>query len=152
MPIEKKIGKQNPVQSIEESVYLNLRRSTWKITSQVNQTYANEKLTSAQYNALRILRGHHPNPMTATQIGDLMVSKDSDLTRILGHLETRKLIARTRSKQDKRKVLVSITDTGLETLQRMDEPVVKAIRSVFCHLSQSTLKQLNTLLEELDLE
>ncbi|HRG90614.1 MAG TPA: helix-turn-helix domain-containing protein, partial [Chitinophagales bacterium] len=43
-------------------------------------------LTSQQYNALRILRGQHPNPATVNLIRERMMDKMSDASRIVERL------------------------------------------------------------------
>ncbi|CAN5651239.1 hypothetical protein BH09PLA1_BH09PLA1_13660 [soil metagenome] len=149
MTLKESIGKRGPFNSLEEHAYLALRRATWNVTTKVAAVYESGGFTASQYNVLRILRGHHPVRLTASNIGSMMVSRDSDLTRILTDLQKRRLVSRSRCTKDRRHVWVDITEHGLANLKALDEPVVAAIRSAFDLLDAEKLGELTRLLEPL---
>src|SRR5262249_7755841 len=108
--------------SPEEAVYLELLRTTDRLSRGGAHLLKSEELSATQYNVLRILRGA-PEGLTCGEIGDRMITRDPDITRLLDRLEKRRLIARSREAKDRRIVLARITPEGLKLLARLDEPV-----------------------------
>ena len=133
--------------SLEEEVYIGLVRTTWQLDAQVHQAYRQGDLSFSQYNVLRILRGSG-EPLSCTEIADRMVTRDSDLTRLLSGLEKRGLVERQRAADDGRRVDNRITEKGCALLKRLDEPVQHAIRSQLGGMDATKLERLAGLLEE----
>ena len=109
------------------------------------QVMKTEDLTSPQYNVLRILRGA-PEGLPCGEIGNRMVTRDSDITRLLDRLEKRSLVTRCRETKDRRTVWTRITPEGLELLARLDEPVRAAHLELLGHLGAKRLNLLADLL------
>ncbi len=105
-----------------------------------------EDLSSNQYNVLRILRGS-PEGLPCGEIGNRMITRDPDITRLLDRLEKRDLIARSRETKDRRMVMARITPDGLALLAQMDEPVRAMHRSQLGHLGRERLLALTELLQ-----
>lgn len=112
----------------------------------VAETLAAADLTPTQYNALRILRGAGDAGASCTEVSERMVTKDSDVTRLLDRLEARGLISRGRDAKDRRLVLARITDEGLRVLAELDGPVEETHRRQLGHLGEKQLATLDTLL------
>jgi DNA-binding MarR family transcriptional regulator len=106
-----------------------------------------EELSDTQYNVLRILRGS-PEGLPCGEIGNRMITRDPDITRLLDRLEKRELIGRCRETKDRRMVMAKITPEGLKLLARMDEPVRAMHRSQLGHLGRERLRELTELLGE----
>jgi DNA-binding MarR family transcriptional regulator len=104
-------------------------------------------LTGTQYNALRILRGAGADGLPCSEIGERMITRDPDVTRLLNRLEKRGFVSRKRAKSDRRVVYGKITPGGLKLLREMDEPVEKFGREMLKHVRQEKLEQLIQLLE-----
>ena len=132
-----------------ETAVVALLRAADAVRRFVAQAIAPHGITLQQYNVLRILRGHHPTRLAASDIARLMVSRDSDLTRILTDLQKRRLVSRRGCPTDRRRVLVGITQQGLAALERLDEPVVDAIRASLRALDTKSVERLIELLEPL---
>ena len=133
--------------SPEEEVYLSLIRTAEALTWGVSETLKVADLTPAQYNVLRILRGAAPEGATCGQISERMVTKDSDITRLLERLDTRGLITRERDAQDRRYIMVKITPDGLSLLASLDEPIAQCHRRQIGHLGRERLASLGRLLD-----
>jgi DNA-binding MarR family transcriptional regulator len=110
--------------------------------------FRSQGLTGAQYNVLRILRGAGPDGLPCRGIGDLMISHDPDMTRLLDRMEKRRLIVRKRQTDDRRVVKTRITREGLEILKTLDQPVRELHKRQFQHMTAARLKDLAQLLEE----
>ena len=104
-----------------------------------------EDLSANQYNVLRILRGA-PDGLPCGEIGNRMITRDPDITRLLDRLEKRELISRCRETKDRRMVMARITPAGMGLLARMDEPVREAHRRQLSHLGRERLRALTELL------
>lgn len=105
-------------------------------------------LTLHQYNVLRILRGAGSNGLTCSQIGERMLSRDPDITRLLDRLERAELISRARDTADRRVVTSTITQSGLDLLAELDEPILELDRELFAALDDVRLQQLTQLAAE----
>jgi DNA-binding MarR family transcriptional regulator len=129
----------------EEAAYLDLLRTTDMLSRPVAQLLKSEDLSQTQYNVLRILRGA-PGGLACGEIGDRMITRDPDITRLLDRLEKRRLISRARDAKDRRLVLTRIAPEGLQLLARLDEPVRDAHRKQLGHLGRERLRALAGLL------
>jgi DNA-binding MarR family transcriptional regulator len=76
-----------------------------------------------------------------------MVTKDSDITRLLERLDARGLITRARDGQDRRYITVKITPDGLRLLASLDEPVAQCHKRQIGHLGKERLASLGKLLD-----
>ena len=104
-------------------------------------------VTVPQYNVLRILRGSHPTRLTSSDVGERMIARDPDVTRLLDRLVARGLVARVRSRQDRRVVEVGVTAKGLALIQELDAHVEKMPKALLGHLGPKRLRQLADLLD-----
>ncbi|HSI32115.1 MAG TPA: MarR family transcriptional regulator, partial [Tepidisphaeraceae bacterium] len=82
------------------------------------------------------------------EIGERLITRDPDITRLLDRLESRGLITRGRDEKDRRVIAIRITEAGLELLANLDEPVKQMHKKQLGHLSQTQLQQLLELLEQ----
>lgn len=106
-------------------------------------------LTASQYNALRILRGSHPDRLTCSQISERMIARDPDVTRLVDRLTASGLVDRERGEHDRRVVHVGITPKGIDLVEQLDPHVARMPKAMVGHLGQAKLKQLAQLLDEL---
>ncbi len=140
------IGKRNPFECREQEVALNLLRSADHLQADGAQLLAEYGLTGAQYNVLRILRGHGGAGVPCQVVAGQMISRTPDITRLVDRLTEAGLACRDRSEQDRRLVLLKITEAGLKLLARLDQPILDKHRRQLAHLSRSELDLLNRLL------
>jgi DNA-binding MarR family transcriptional regulator len=147
--LQKELKQTKPFASREEEVYLNIQLTAERLWWGVNETLRLSELTPTQYNVLRILRGAGPDGAKCSEISDRMVTKDSDITRLLDRLETRGLILRERGAKDRRVIHARITDEGLRTLAALDKHVEQCHRRQLGHLGDKELANLSKLLDKL---
>lgn len=146
--VAREIKQQRAFDSPEQEVLLGLRIAvarTMEPWERFLKTSA--ELTPNQYNVLRILRGSHPTPLACSDVGDRMIARDPDITRLVDRLSRRGLVTRSRGRQDRRVVEVGITSQGLKVLENLDEHVAHFPRAMLGHLGPKKLQQLRTLLE-----
>jgi DNA-binding MarR family transcriptional regulator len=134
---------------LEDHVFVALIKLADTLAQQVEQLLKPSGLSGTQYNVLRILRGSEPVGLACRSIGDRMISRDPDITRLLDRMEKRGLITRERQTDDRRVVKTRITAAGLSILKTLDAPVREMHQRQFQHLSAARLKMLSNLLREL---
>lgn len=130
----------------EERAYIDIARTAEMLAAPLAQLLKTRDLTPAQYNVLRILRGS-PEGLPCRDIGGRMLTRDPDITRLLDRLEARQLIERGRDANDRRIVLVRITDDGMDLLAALDQPVRDLHRRLLGHVGPERLQTLAQLLE-----
>lgn len=130
----------------EEVAFLDLARTTDMLSRPLAQLLKTEDLSPPQYNILRILRGS-PDGLNCREIGNRMITRDPDITRLLDRLEKRGLISRNRDSEDRRVVLARITAAGLHLLDGLDQPISDLHRKLLGHLGLPRLRTLARLLE-----
>ena len=131
---------------LEERVYLDLLRTSETLSRGISEVLESEDLSATQYNVLRILRGA-PDGLACGEIGNRMITRDPDITRLLDRLEKRDLISRWRLSEDRRVVMARILTEGLRLLARLDGPVEEIHRRQLGHLGRDRLETLAALLE-----
>ena len=144
--LQKELKQSKPFKSKEVELYLNLARTTEALSWKIVEFLKAYELTGTQYNTLRILRGAGDDGLICGEISERLVTKDSDITRLLNRLDDRGLVARERDPNDRRHVITKITDAGLELLAKIDEPLEDLHRQQLGHLGDGLIEQLNALL------
>jgi DNA-binding MarR family transcriptional regulator len=145
--LQAELKQKIPFASREAEAYLSLLRTSDALQTQVEAQLKEFGLTGTQYNALRILRGAGPEGLPCREIGERMITRDPDITRLLDRLEDRGFVQRMRAKHDRRVIYGKITAAGLKLLREMDGPLEKFGREMLRHVGQEKLKQLIELLE-----
>lgn len=141
--------KQNrPFRSIQEEALLSIARTAAILEHSIGQTLKPHGLTLTQYNVLRILRGAGPDGLCRSEVGERLVRRVPDVTRLLDRMEQTGLIARKRGDTDRRFVATSITETGLRLLGALDDEIARAQRAQFAAVDEATLRVLIDALEK----
>lgn len=140
--------KQKSFKSEGHKLNLNLIHTySWLVNEQKGY-YEEYGLTMQQYNVLRILRGHFPEPYSTHMIRERMLDKMSDVSRIVDRLCKKNLVVSTKCRSDKRLVDVVISDKGLKLLKEMDDSI-DGLGKMFDNLSKSEQTTLNNLLDKI---
>src|ERR1035441_4147290 len=145
--LQAELKQRVPFTSREQEAYLSLLRTADALQAQVEARLKELGLRGTQYRALRILRGAGPEGLPCREIGERMITRDPDITRLLNRLEDRGFVERTRARHDRRVIYGKITTGGLKLLREIDGPIEKLGREMLRHVGQSKLKLLIELLE-----
>lgn len=127
---------------------LNILYTSYWMRDNMSAVMKDIGITSEQFNILRILKGKYPEAMCVKDIGSRMIEKSSNVPRILDRLVAKELVMRTTSKEDKRETIISLTDTGMQTLQRANEALA-TINKQTIGINNEEAAILNQLLEKL---
>jgi DNA-binding MarR family transcriptional regulator len=138
------------VETPAERVLIALVRAAWAASRPSNAVVRAAGLSPSQYNVLRILRHAGGGGLSRNEIGERMVTRDPDLTRILNGLARVKAVRTRRSETDGRSRVSIITDRGRVLLDELDGKVQAAATMVLRGFTAPQLQQLERLLAEID--
>ncbi|MFB3132522.1 MAG: MarR family winged helix-turn-helix transcriptional regulator [Rhodothermales bacterium] len=134
--------------SKQQKLSINLIYTTSWADVQHQEFFGEYDLTSSQYNVLRILRGHHPNPVTTSTIWQRMIHRNAGASRLVDRLIKKGLAQKSVCETDRRLVDVVITEKGLDVLAQMDAERHR-IDEIYARLSEEEIDQLSDLLDKL---
>jgi len=132
--------------SLEEEVLIALVRAAWLAAERSNAVTAAAGLSPSQYNVLRILRAAGRRGLSCTEIGARMVTRDSDLTRLMSGLARAGFVVRGTDADDRRRSTNRITAAAKALLNRLDRDVADAAKQTLGHLGRTRLTALRDLL------
>jgi DNA-binding MarR family transcriptional regulator len=141
-------SKPKRFDSPQQEVYLNLWRTYDRLRAFEDELFARHGLTAQQYNALRLLRAAHPRAVPTLAIAAKLISRAPDITRLLDRLHERELVARQRPPENRRTVMVAITEVGLALLHELSEEVRACHEQQLGHLSSADMRTLVDLLRK----
>jgi DNA-binding MarR family transcriptional regulator len=153
LSLQSDIGKKTGFDSPAQQAYLNLAYTHAQLAAQFASLFKAHDLSEATYNILRVLRGVRKLPengkdaLPCGEIGERLIARVPDVTRLIDRLVKAGLVDRIRGEDDRRVVLARITTKGLALLRKLDTPVLELHDQTLGHLSKTELKQLNNLLE-----
>jgi DNA-binding MarR family transcriptional regulator len=145
--LQSQIKQSRPFHTPEEQLFVNLLRTARQLLDDFDLLIRERELRQPQYNILRILRGAGATGLPSGEIGERMVGRDPDVTRLLDRMEERGLVVRTRSTTDRRVVTTQLTADGLRMVDDLDAPLLAMHKRQLGHLSAEEMEQLNALLE-----
>lgn len=146
MGIEKEISK-NYFRSHRHKALVNvLFTSNW-IFERLKKFLEAHDITPQQYNILRILQSSDI-PLSTLKIREQMMDKMSDTSRIVERLLKKKLVNKQICSYDKRLVDVTLSETGVQLLQKLDGKTVD-LDSIISNLTDDETDSLNDLLDKL---
>jgi DNA-binding MarR family transcriptional regulator len=131
----------------EQEGYLNLWRTYDRLRFLEDQLFQRHGITAQQYNAMRLLRAAHPKRMQTLNVATKLISRAPDITRLLDRLVERGLVDRERPADNRRVVLVGITQAGLDLLEELAGQVIECNRQQLAHLKPEEMKELVKLLK-----
>ena len=144
MKIEDEIKQQKFKNQLQKAV-INLIYTAGWMQGKQQDTFKPFNVTLQQFNILRILRGQHPNSISATEIKSRMLDKNSDVSRLLDRLLAKKVITKKTCPNDKRAADINLTEEGIELLKAIDKKQ-QQIDGILI-LSEEEAEQLSNLLD-----
>lgn len=146
MRIEKEIP-EGYARGINHKTILNIVVSSNWLVEKIKQILDPLDITPQQYNILRILKNSDV-PLSTLKIREQMLDKMSDTSRIVERLLKKQLVNKQVCTYDKRLVDVTISEKGVQLLQRL-EPIAEEIDSSINKLTPEEVETLNMLLDKL---
>lgn len=138
-----------PKPVLARDAYLAVMRAHERLASGAATLFKAHGLTQPQFNVLRILRGAPPEGLPCQAIGQRLVTRVPDVTRLLDRMEDAGLVTRERSRDDRRVVLARLTPDGRRRVDALDEPVLELHAAQAEGLKAAELETLEALLDRL---
>jgi len=144
--LQTEIKQRKGFDSPQEEAMLNILRTHSVLAGRSSALLKEHKLSPPLYNILRILRGAGGQGARVHDIGERMIAREPDMTRLIDRLEKLKLARRQRCKEDRRVIYVHITAAGLKLLAALEEPVRIMNKNLLGHLSAKELAAISRLM------
>lgn len=132
--------------SLAQEAYLSLWRTYDRLKAFEDELFSGYGLSAQQYNTLRLLEAAAPEAMTVQRLGEKLISRAPDMTRLLDRLEAGGWISRVRPPQNRRSVHVTLTSQGIALLKELAGKVRDCHERQLGHLTTEQQQKLIELL------
>lgn len=139
---EQRVGRK------AELTYINLLKTAEVLSSDFGELFKQFGITGAQYNVLRILRGAGDDGLPCQAIGERLIHRVPDVTRLVDRVEQAGWAERRRSTDDRRVVQVHLSESGRDLIERIEGPLLELHRRNFELLSEPETAELNRILDK----
>ena len=146
MSLRDELHKRDAFEQIEQEAYLSIARTASQLTADFEALFAEFGLSNPLYNVLRIVAGHGKAGVPSQRIGQDLVSKGPDVTRLVDRLSRLDLVERVSSPEDRRVTLVRLLPAGRKLLRKIHPRVAALHAAQFRHVSPEQLRDLCDLL------
>jgi MarR family 2-MHQ and catechol resistance regulon transcriptional repressor len=127
-----------PEEELALDTYIKLTRATDTINARLSMASSMQELTISQFGVLEAL--YHLGPQAQNILGEKILKSNSNMTTVIDNLEKRQLVHRERAKDDRRKIIVHLTDAGLNLIKDIFPKHVRAIEQQFSVLSTEEIQ------------
>jgi DNA-binding MarR family transcriptional regulator len=149
MTLEEEIKNSKPIPPTSRAVLNIIFTASW-LDCLMNRNMRQYGLTNPQYNILRILKGSHPHGLSVLDIKSRMLDRSSNVSRLVEKLRESGLVERMPSSEDRRMVVVSISDKGLTMLDQIGQDIFASQGQLpGGKMTEAELIQLGELLDKL---
>lgn len=139
----------NPREVRALDAFVKLSRAVETIAARLAEGLAGSGVTPGQLGVLEAL--HHLGTMTQRALCAKLLRSDPNMSIVLGNLEAAGLVARARSRADKRAVEVSLTPAGRRLIARVFPPHARRIAALMGALTVEEQAELGRLCRKLGL-
>lgn len=147
--LREELKQTKPFRSLEEEASLNIARTAAVLDHGLAQALKPFGVTPTQYNVLRILRGAGDEGLCRNEVGERLIRRVPDVTRLLDRMEEDGLIVRQRSRDDRRHVTTRLAPKGEAIVEKLDHEICAIHRRHLGNLDQKQLRALVDLLTAL---
>lgn len=114
--LKDEIKQNKPFPSKGAEAMLSILRTATILEHEQNEALRPYGVTSTQYNVLRILQGAGGGGLCGREIGERLISKVPDVSRLLDRMDEIELVTRERDPEDRRHVTARISAKGRKVL------------------------------------
>lgn len=129
--------------------YIKLSRAADSVTQQINAHLHESGLTISQFGVLEAL--YHLGPLSVGQLGEKILKSSGNMTMVVDNLERQGLIERQRQSNDRRRIVVSLTEKGMNLVELLLPAHVQGVIQTMDALSREEQEQLAALCRKLGL-
>jgi DNA-binding MarR family transcriptional regulator len=147
--LQAEIKQTKPFASPVDEALLSVLRTAAVLEHHLSEALKPHGITHTQYNVLRILRGARSAGLCGREVGERLVSRVPDISRLLDRMEEMQLIDRERDPGDRRHVTARISSKGLRMLEQTTPELVAVERARFAGLEPGRVKLLIEVLAQI---
>jgi DNA-binding MarR family transcriptional regulator len=145
LKIEEEIN-QSKFKSAPEKALVNILYTANFIQDTYKEALKLYDISLSQYNVLRILKGR--KEATCGDLKEVMLDKNPDVTRLCDKLVDKKLILRNFNKENRRQILLRISEKGIKMLEDIN-PYFEAINLSLKDVNDDDLLKLSDALDQI---
>ncbi|GAB4498142.1 MAG: MarR family transcriptional regulator [Saprospiraceae bacterium] len=120
MKLEVELKSTKPMQPRQRALLNIMFTASW-LDCYISRQLRPYGLTSPQYNILRILNGSFPKGLSVLDIKSRMIDRSSNVSRLVEKLRLSGLVERVPHTEDRRMVIVSISEAGKKLLADIEQ-------------------------------
>jgi len=148
MKLEAELKSSKPMQPRQRATLNILFTASW-LDCYLTRQLRPYGLTGPQYNILRILNGSSPKGLSVLDIKSRMLDRSSNVSRLVEKLRLAGLVERVPHSQDRRMVIVTISESGKKTLADIEVAgFINGQNTPGCKLTESEAMELAHLLDK----
>jgi len=137
----------NPAEIVDDFL-----RSAHRIRGALASHFAEFGLSDARFAVLQIVRDALPQGCTQTELAERLQQAESSVSMLVDRMRAADLLYRLRSKTDRRKCLLILTDHARETLAKLEQCHHERMAELLGCYTTIQLHELASLLKVLDAE
>ena len=141
-------GSQSEVNTL--NAFIKLMRSTESLNNRLNRHLAGADLTVSQFGVLEVL--HHLGPLNQRAIGEKLLKSGGNITMVIDNLEKCGHVKRKKDPNDRRAVLIHLTESGQEFIADFFPKHLEKIKEEFSVFTEEEKKTLARLCKKLGLK
>ena len=145
--LQDEIKQTKPFDRPGDEALLSIMRTASVLEHAFNELLRPFGLTTTQYNVLRILQGAGAAGLCGREIGERLVSRVPDVSRLIDRMEEAELVTKERDSADRRHVTVRITPKGRRLIATATPALLEAEGGRMDRLSARSVKALIEALE-----
>ncbi|MFO7847747.1 MAG: MarR family transcriptional regulator [Balneolaceae bacterium] len=129
------------------NAFIKLMRSVESLNNRLNRHLAEADLTVSQFGVLEVL--HHLGPLNQRAIGEKLLKSGGNITMVIDNLERCGHVNRKKDPNDRRAVLIHLTDSGKEFIEEFFPRHLEKIKEEFSVLTDDEKKELARICKKL---
>ncbi len=141
-----------PEQVKPAEIVSDILRSAHRIRGVLAAHFAEFGLSDARFSVLQIVRDALPRGCTQTELAERLQQSESSVSTLVDRMRAADLLYRLRSKSDRRKCLLVLTDHARETLDKLEVCHHERMAELLSCYHTEQLRDLAVLLKILDSE
>src|SRR5580704_5525331 len=144
--------RAEPVHQKPAEIVAEVLRSAHRIRGVLASHFAEFGLSDARFTVLQIVRDSLPRGCTQTELAERLQQSESSVSTLVDRMRAADLLYRLRSKSDRRKCLLVLTDHAREVLDKLERCHHERMAGLLSCYRADQLHELAVLLKILDSE
>jgi len=140
--LQEEIKQTKPFEQPGDEALLSIMRTANVIDHGSNEVLRPYGITTTQYNVLRILKGAGAEGLCGREVGERLVSRVPDVSRLLDRMTQMGLLAKERDSADRRHITARITPKGRRVLAQATPELTRYGRGLVAGLPLRALEAL----------